>query len=289
VVLVATSVLVGQGYVWRPTFDISAWTKLVREALPLAAYVAMGVIYFRLLIVLTSVLASPIQTGLFATSFRVVEILYGLSALIATTALPVLAAAAQEPARLGFMLQRLVEVAIIAAGYLVLVVLVLAGPVLTLLGGSQYKAAEPILQIQIFALVPVFVAHACQLALISTRRQSSMMLASFAALLVVIALGSALIPEYGGKGAAISAAVGESVFALTMIVLLRRSNQALAPRFTFVWKIAVAATSGACILLFGLPPPASATAASIVYIGLLGLTRAIPGELVDSLRIITRR
>src|SRR5262249_51990857 len=112
VALAMTPSVLGPSFVWRTSFDPVEWRGLIREALPLAASVVMGVFYFRLLIVLMSLLASAIATGLFATSFRIIEILYGVSALIAATALPVVAVAALDRLRLRYILQRLIEVAL---------------------------------------------------------------------------------------------------------------------------------------------------------------------------------
>ena len=51
----------------------SCW--LLRETLPLAVAFAMSVIYFRVLVVLVSLLSNETETGLFGTSFRIFEML----------------------------------------------------------------------------------------------------------------------------------------------------------------------------------------------------------------------
>src|SRR6266545_2316014 len=216
VALVVTPPLVGGSFVWRPAFDRLEWRTLIHEALPLAAAVVIGVLYFRLLIVLTSLLATAVETGLFATSFRVTEILYSVATLAVTVALPVLAIAAEEPTRLRYMLQRMIEVAVIAASYLIVLVVIIAEPVLHLLGGDQYRDAAPVLRIQVFALIPVFLAQVCVVGLISIRRVSVQAVANGLAVPLMVALGLVLIPLYDATGAAITALVAETGYALAL-------------------------------------------------------------------------
>jgi hypothetical protein len=59
------------------------------------------------------------------------------AALGVSVVLPVLSVAVEEPDRLRYMLQRMIEVAFILSTFLVLVVFILAEPVLELLGGPE--------------------------------------------------------------------------------------------------------------------------------------------------------
>ena len=58
-----------------------AW-RLVRQTLPYAAATAFGIIYFRVEIILMSLIASDTETGDFAVAFRVVEIAAGIPWLL---------------------------------------------------------------------------------------------------------------------------------------------------------------------------------------------------------------
>lgn len=279
-----TPFLLARGsFVWRPAFDRSEWRTLIRETLPLAASVVMGVFYFRMLVVLMSLLASAAATGFFATSFRIVDMLYAVSALISTTVLPVLAIAAADRTRLDYILERLTEVALIAACYLALMVAIVAEPAISLLGGQAYRAAAPVLRIEVFALIPVFLAHEWQVGLISMRRRSALVIASGISLAVVLVLGFALIPRFGAQGAAVAAVAAEIAFAASLLVILVRSGQAMPLRIQFVSKLAVASALGTgAVFIPGMPAVAAAAVGTVAYIGTLGITRAIPSEVIDS-------
>jgi O-antigen/teichoic acid export membrane protein len=281
--LAVTPALVGKAFVGRPAFDRTEWRTLIRETLPLAAAIVVGVLYFRLLIVLMSLLATAVETGLFAASFRVAEILYGVATLAVTIALPVLAIAAEDRTRLRYMLQRMIEASVIASGYLILVVLIVAEPVLNLLGGGQYRGAAPVLRIQVIALVPVFLGQVFVIGLIAIRRQSAQVVANLIALPLMLGLGLVLIPLYGAIGAAITALVAEIVYGVALLVLFVRCDRRLRPSPTFLWKVAVASGLGAAaVLVPGLSTIVTAVVATVGYLAGLLLTRAIPREVVDA-------
>ena len=102
--------------------------SLLREALPLAVALTMNVVYFRVLMIMTSLLASEAaRRGFFATSFQVFAVLFSLPLLVLSSALPLLSVAGRDDSeRLRFGLQRMTEVSLAAAVVFVLVIYALA-------------------------------------------------------------------------------------------------------------------------------------------------------------------
>jgi O-antigen/teichoic acid export membrane protein len=284
-VLAASPLLVGDRLVYRPAFERREWSGLVREALPLAASLVMGVVYFRVLIILTSLISSAQETGLYATSFRVFETMFGLPTLVLTVALPVLAVAHDNRPRLRFVLQRMTEVGAIAAVFLAILIVIVARPMIELLGGSEYADAAPILRIQAFALVTVFLGQVWQLGLISIRRQSALVIANGLALALVVVLGLALVTAYDSTGAAIAAVIAEAALAGALFALLARADPTLRPELGFLWKPALAGGLMAAFLLVpGLPVAVTALLGAAVFALTIWVTRAIPAEVFDALR-----
>lgn len=68
-------VLVRRSMPLLPAFDRDAWRLLLRGTLPYSLATAVGVIYFRLAILIMSHVASGQQTGYYGASFRVIEVL----------------------------------------------------------------------------------------------------------------------------------------------------------------------------------------------------------------------
>jgi O-antigen/teichoic acid export membrane protein len=258
--------------------DVMGW--LVRETIPLAVAFAMSVIYFRVLVVLVSLISSEYETGLFGTSFRIFEVLLGAPALVLSVALPLLSVAGDEDEeRLRYGLQRMTEVALLAAALLAVGIGILAEPGIRLIGGPEYEGAVPVLRIQALALIPLFLTMTWQLGLIAGRAQRAMATANGLALVVVIVLGLALIPAAGATGAAWAAVAAESALATFLLLALHRARPGATPRLWFAWKVALAAglAVGAGIV-FRDSPVIGAVAATAVYVTAALLTRAVPAD-----------
>jgi O-antigen/teichoic acid export membrane protein len=283
ILLTPLAVPLGRGLL--PAFDRDIARSLLREALPLAVALTMNVIYFRVLMIMTSLIASRAQTGLFATSFQVFAVLFSLPLLVLSTALPLLSVAGRDDLeRLRFGLQRMTEVAFAAGIVFVLVIVALAPVLVPFLGGSQYRGAAPVLSIQSFALIAVFVGQTWQLGLLSLRRQGALAWANGGSLLAVLGLGAVLIPLYDAKGAAVAALLGETFLAALVYLFLRRAGRDVAPRPGLVPRIAVASAPAWVVLALPLPWEARLVLAPAAFALASAAIGAVPAELVHALR-----
>lgn len=281
--LTPLAVHVRQGLI--PGLDREIARSLLREALPLAIALAMNVIYFRVLMIMMSLLGSAVGTGLFATSFQVFAVLFSLPLLVLSSALPLLSVAGRDDSeRLRNGLQRMTEVALAASIVFVLAIVSLAHVVVPLLGGAQYRGAAPVLAIQAFALIAVFVGQTWQLGLLSLRRQSALAWANGGALVVIVVAGAVLIPLFGPKGAAVGAVIGETSLALFVYVLLRRAASTVAPRIGLTLRVAIAAVPAFVVLALPIPWEAHTLGSLAVFAVAVVLTRALPPDLLHALR-----
>lgn len=283
--LVITVALVGVSAAQRPVFDPSVMRNLVRNALPIALAAAVVHIYFRALMIMMSLMASDVQVGLFATSFRVVELVVGIPGIVLATVMPVLSHAARDDsARLRYVMQRTAEVAVLGAVYVVILVGILAGPVIELLGGAAFLPAAPILRVQAVAFLGVFLVQAWSMGLVAVHRQSALIVTNLIGLATVLVAGPLLIAHFAAMGAAAAAAVADLVLAAVTLIALTRSGRGLAPSMGFGLKVAVAAavTIGVVVVV-----PTSewvlAAIASIVFAAAVLVTRACPPEILHLL------
>jgi O-antigen/teichoic acid export membrane protein len=269
----------------RPALDRAAAVKLLRESLPLAAAIAMNVIYLRLLVILVSVQTDERETGLFATAFRVFEILLGIPTLVLAVALPLLAVAgAEDRDRLRYGLQRLLETAVAASLLLVLVTVVLAEDAIVLLGGEEYRDAAPILRVLAFALLGVFVSQVVTLGLVSLHRQRYVAFANAAALALVVVLGSVLIGAYEGIGGAVAAVATEAALALLLLLVLRRLDPDVTPTLGFLPRALAAGAVGAAVALVPVTAWVAAPLAAAAFLVAGFVLGAIPPEVLPALR-----
>jgi O-antigen/teichoic acid export membrane protein len=282
-VLTPLAVPIRRGLV--PGFDRKVAVSLLREALPLAIALTMNVVYFRVLMIMVSLIATPRETGYFATSFQIFAVIFSLPLLVLSSALPLLSVAGRDDyERLRFGLQRMTEVSLAAAIVFVLAIDAAAPWAIPLLGGKSYTGAVPVLQIQAFALIPVFVGQVWQLGLLSLRRQSALTYANAGALLLVFVLGAVFIPLWASKGAAVAAVLAESGLAVLVYVFLRRASTLVAPRPGLTPRLVAASLPAFGVLLLSLPWEVELVASVGIFLLAAALLRAIPHELMHALR-----
>ena len=283
--LAVTIAALGGAAVLRPSFEWRRWRPLLAAAAPVAAAAVVNVIYLRLLVVLMSLMADPVETGLFATSYRILEIFAGIPALMMGAAFPILAhAGGDDEPRLAYALQRMIEAGLLACGAIVLVLVAAGEPIIVLLGDEKYRGAGPVLQVQVLALVGIFLTQAWALALVAVHRQRALITVNVVALVTALVGGALLIPPFGEMGAAVAAVVGELVLAGTCALMLMRARPALRPSLGRPLRIVLAAVVAAGCILLGLPPVAEAALAVTVFAALAWLLRAVPLELLEAVR-----
>ena len=283
ILLTPFAVPVGRGLL--PGYDAAIVRSLLREALPLAVALTMNVVYFRVLMIMTSLLASKTDTGLYATSFQVFAVLFSLPLLVLSSALPLLSVAGRDDVeRLRYGLQRMTEVALGGGIVFVLAIYALAPMLIPFLGGGEYRGAAPVLQIQVFALIAVFVGQTWQLGLLSVRRQAALAWANGGALLVVVLAGAILIPTSGARGAAVAAVIGEASLAVFVYLALRRASTNLAPTAGLVPRVVAASLPAFAVLVLPVPWEARLVGSLAVFAVVAFAIRAVPMELVRALR-----
>lgn len=249
--------------------------------LPYSAAVAAAALYFRLAIVLTSLLASGHQLGLFSASFRIVEFLTVIPALLAGAALPIFARAAHDDlSRLGYALGRVFEVALIVGGWIAVSLVVGASLAISIIGGPSFAPAAGVLQIMSLALVGTFVSAVWSNGLLSLRHHRDLLVINLGALVFSAVVIAVLVSVDGAAGAAIGLAAGELVAASATGALLVRRRPELRPSLRIVPLVVLAAGVALIpMLATGVPDIVQLVVSTMLYGVVLMLTRALPPEL----------
>ena len=273
----------------RPTVHVSAWWALVRETLPYAIAVAISAVYFRIVVVLMSLVSTEVETGYFSASYRVIEVLVGVPALLVGATFPVLSRAARDDAdRLLYVGQRTFDLMIMIGLWLTLCVALGAGFMIAVIGGAAFENSVDVLRIQAFAIVCTFVTATCGFMLLSLRRHRAIMLASVVPLTFGVALTLALAPSGGATGAAIGTVAAEAGFAAAVLwaVVTKRSSKRvpLSLRVLIPAGAAAALAASVRLLLPDAPEVVIVALASVVYFAALAAMGQIPSELRDALR-----
>ena len=262
-------------------------------ALPVAVATVLGVLYVRMLVVLMSLLSdNERELGYLVTSARVLELSGGLPFLVVAVVLPVLSVAARDDhERLVYMTSRIAQVMALGGVLIALVIWTLARPILLVLGGDEYGPAAPVLQIQCFAAITIFITAGWQPALFGMGRVKWLAAAMALGLVAVIVSGLLLIPPFDATGAAIAAVIGDVVLCAAVYTALRRSGPgAWLGGTAAVARILAASLAAVAVgLIPGIPDGVRAVLVVSVFSAAALVLRAVPSEITDAARAAVKR
>jgi O-antigen/teichoic acid export membrane protein len=269
----------------RPAFHPDRWRPLLRETLVVAVAVAVNAIYFRVALVVMSLVATADETGTFAISYRVMEVLVGVPALLTGAAFPIVARAARsDRARFEYATERLFELSVLLGALAALLLGLTAPFLIEVLTGDRHHPATVVLQIQSAALLASFIASAVGYPLLSLGRFREALIANCVPLVLVAVLALALTPAYGARGAAAAAVVADFSLAIAAATLLARKGGPPLPLAVLPVAMFAAACGLGAGTLVGVHPLVEATVAGLVYLAVLGLLRRFPPEVRELVR-----
>ena len=287
----AVTVVVLRGHVVPARFDIVYWRRMLRDSLPYAAAATVGILYFRIALIVVSLGSTAAQTGYYSTAFKIVEVISGFAFLMASSAFPIFARAGRDDhERLRYGSGRVGETALIVGVYVALSLAIAAPFVILVIGGSGYRPAVPVLRVQAITLVATFMGATWSFALLSLKEHKRLLQANGVALVVAIVLSLVLVPEFAAQGAAAATAATEFSLAALYWMSLSRSHARIRPSLALLPKVMGAAGAAGAIALFvPLPSIALWAIGSLVYLLALLAMRAFPPELAHVLLRRDRR
>jgi O-antigen/teichoic acid export membrane protein len=278
--LTLVPIVAGRRALMLPRFDRPEQRTLFATALPMAIALGVGQIYFRLVIVLMSLISTPRQTGYFGGSLRAMESLINIPVLIIAVALPLLTAAARDDLpRLRYAVRGLSQAGVITGVLLVLVTWRAATPVMAIIGGAAFRPAGAVLRIQVGALVFVMLYQIWSGALLALGHQRELILTNSIALLGVAGIATLLVPGYGAQGGAVASVLGDALLAGLIYWRLHRATGSMTVSRGFLIRVAVSAMA-ACVVLVvpGLPDFAAAALAGVAFLTVGHFVGMVPEE-----------
>jgi len=272
----------------RPELRPRHWVSLLRLTVSFSLATAVGTIYVYTAQILTSLVASPHQSGLFAASFRVFIVAGAVPGLLVGSALPLLARAARDDhERLTYALSRIFEVSLILGTAAALGTLAGAPFIISVVAGPKYAGAAAVLRIQGLAIIASFVLAGWSFALISIRRYTGLLIVNAAAFVVSCVLTLILASTHGAQGAALATICGEVTLAAGALIALVRGHPEFRPPLGIVLKVALAAAPAVALAFTpGVSSLVRALLAVTAYGLVIVLTRATPSEITE---LIPRR
>lgn len=271
----------------RPRFERIYWRAILYDATPIAASIVLNMIYFKADTILLSLLRQGNdQIGLYGAAYKVLEILITFPMIFVGLLLPALgrafyAHAHEEFAALyqkGFTFLMMAAIPILVAGWL------LAEPILVIIGQQSYGPAAPVLRLLLVAVVASFLNALSGHAVTIINRQRQMVWAYLGVAAVALTAYLLLIPRYHTIGAAWGTILSEVLMAIigyTVILKVMRFRLHLRPLLPIILSAAV--MGGTIWLARGTNFWLAAGLGSVVYLGMLLLTRTLSMEMIKQL------
>jgi len=286
-----TAALVRGEISMRMSFRPRSWIGLLRLTVAFSLASAANTIYLYTAQILTSLVASSHQSGLFAASFRVFIVTAAVPGMLVAVALPVLSRAARDDrARLRFALQRLFDVSLLIGVTAALAVVAGARFIIGVVGGPKYAAAAGALQIEGIALLASFVLAVWGFGLLSLHRHRTILIANLGALVVSVVLTLILARAHGARGAALASVCGEATLATLYLIGLIRHSPQMRPKLGVAGRVLLAAIpAGIVALVPNLPAVLQPLAALAVFALLIIALKAVPPEIYDLIPPALRR
>jgi O-antigen/teichoic acid export membrane protein len=266
-----------------PAVDRTVWRPLVRRTLPYSFATAVGVIYFRLAILIMSHVASPRQTGYYSASFRIIEILFVVPLLIVGSTLPIFARAARDDReRLDYALGRTFEVCVLLGLATGLALITGSRFIIDVVAGPKFGPSIAVLRVQGFALIATFMAASLSYGLLSLGRYRAVLSINLTVLVLSGVFTGVLASSDGALGAAAATTSVEVLYAAMLAVAVWRAGTR--PRLSRrgMSRAVLAALLGALVILpADLPDVARPLLAELIYCVALLVLGAVPAELME--------
>lgn len=252
-----------------PRWDLPLIGDLLRWAIPLGVVYALTSFYWRIDIVLLSLMDSQRAVGIYGLAYKVVDTIYVLPAFVTLTLLPEFARLARDTRRRDELVEKASAVMQVAAVPLVVFSVAFADEIVAMAGGSAFDDAAVVLRILMIGVALGFLRAVFTEALIAANRQLWLMYATGLLLAVNVALNLALIPVLGARGAALAFSASEALALVLVVRLFRRIGTAPHPRR--LPQLLLAGTAMAAVTLLKLLPLPHMThpAAAIAVLGSL--------------------
>ncbi|MBM2821196.1 MAG: polysaccharide biosynthesis protein [Candidatus Berkelbacteria bacterium] len=209
--------VLGRVYVkFRFAFDFKFWKKIFRESALIFIVSILGIIYFKMDILMLSLLRSSTDVGIYGPSYKVIEILILLPAMFMGNVFPVVTRYIYaKDNRLGNAFQKSFDFLVITGIPIAVGVIFTASRVIEIVAGQEFLSAHTIapifgltansalaLQILVIAVAISFLSHLFGYMIIALGKQTKMILPNVILVIFNIGLNIILIPRFSYIGAA---------------------------------------------------------------------------------------
>jgi O-antigen/teichoic acid export membrane protein len=231
----------------------AAWRRIMLASWPLALMLLLNTIYFRIDALFLSWWRPIAELGYYGLAYRVIDSALFFPAMFGGLLLPRLTNALKVDKEVARQwLTEALLVGLLAAGFVLVVLPLLAPALITVVAGKAFLPAVPLLRVLYIALAIMCFGNIVGFSLVGLQKQK-VLLGLYVALVVInIGLNAVFIPAYGALAAAWTTVVTEALSTLGAAWFVWRYLRPAPQSFPF--GAVVVALVGALVSFFIIPP-----------------------------------
>lgn len=213
-------------------FDFPLWRKIWKEVLPMGLVTVLGLIYFKIDIVLLSLIKGSVDVGIYGVPYKILELILAFPAIFMGNVFPALSLSLiSDIKRSHFLFQRAFDFLSISAFPIIFSVIVLSPAIIKFISGPSFLEASTVsflghratavtaLSILILAAGLSFLSQLLSSTLIAKGKQKLLILPSVIVVVFNIGANLLLIPKFSYLGAASTTVLSEALI-LSLIFYL---------------------------------------------------------------------
>jgi O-antigen/teichoic acid export membrane protein len=269
--------MMGTQYWLVPLFDWRQWRELLIAALPMGLVMILGVIYFKIDVLILGHLKGSYAVGIYSAPYKILEVLLAVPSIFMSSVLPVITAALREsPTKAKQIFQGAFNFLSLAALPLIAGAVVLATPVMVFISGPDFVLSGPVLQILSFSLAGSFLNSVMIYTIIAANQQRRLIQPYAWAVIFNIVANFLVIPRFSFWGAAVITVLTE-LWVLVFSAYIVAKQLKLAADWTVFSKTAVISLVMGLMLwwLRAWPVGWLVGLAVVIYGGLILATRTV--------------
>ena len=201
----------------RIRFERSEWWGWIREAAPLALGAALDTIYFRIDLIMLSIIGTSAAAGLYAVGYKFADLLGAVPTAIVTPALTLMVAAwPADPAAFRRTFRHATVILAVGAVGACAGFIVFAGPLVTALYGSNASRAADSARLLVVGQSLHFFTIIAFATLVAVKRNRLYPIAMLVGVVVNVTLNFVLIPKYSYIGSGWATVITELIVLFAM-------------------------------------------------------------------------
>jgi len=203
-------------------YSLSTCMQFLKMGLPFALIGIISLVYFKIDVVMLSVMASDEKVGFYSAAYGLLAAFLFITEAYMLSVFPALSRSAENARNMLFFIwERSVKYLLILSLFITVFVFGLAKNIIEIIFSSSYMPSVPALQVLIWTLPWIFVNAINMRVLYAADKQKQATVVAFFSMVLNISLNFIFIPRFGLLGAAFATVIAEAVNVTIYFYLIR--------------------------------------------------------------------